>query len=267
MKESLKELQKLPLMDKIQRAHRIISETLSQFSHPIVAWSGGKDSTVLLHLVLQHNPSIPVIFNDTGVEFPETYEFIKQMEVEWNLTLYRTKPAKTFWQCVKEYGWPLGGKKNIDHSRHAQRKTKVQRALSGLHVSSRCCHYLKERPAKEMYTSLGINVVFCGLLAHESRNRALAIMQKGEVYYRKKQRCWQSLPLACWTDEDIRAYHRLYNVPYSRLYDMGHDRNGCWPCGMSVRYGRYKALRESHPKLFRFLMVEKGMGREILKLR
>ena len=71
----------------------------------VVAWSGGKDSTLIFWLVRQINPDITVVFNNTGVELPETIKFIRRMTAEWNINLIETKPyLKNFWQCVKEYG-------------------------------------------------------------------------------------------------------------------------------------------------------------------
>jgi phosphoadenosine phosphosulfate reductase len=48
-----------------------------------VAFSGGKDSLVVLHLALQADPSVPVAFFDSGLEFPETYDFIGQLARDW----------------------------------------------------------------------------------------------------------------------------------------------------------------------------------------
>lgn len=50
---------------------------------------------------------------------------------------------------------------------------------------------------------------------------------------------------------------------------MGHKRNGCWPCGMDIGIpgNHLSILRLSHPKLWRFLMVEKGLGQELLKIK
>ena len=94
-----------------------------------VACSFGKDSMVVLHMALKHNPDIKVLFFDTGVEFIETIKFKEQVKKDWNLNLVESVPLKTFWQCIKEYGVP------------SYRGKGTQR-------TPKCCHYLKEKPAE-----------------------------------------------------------------------------------------------------------------------
>lgn len=50
---------------------------------------------------------------------------------------------------------------------------------------------------------------------------------------------------------------------------MGHSRNGCWPCLMDIRFlaNKLKTLRQSHPKLWRFLIIDKGVGARIITLK
>ena len=58
-----------------------------------VAFSGGKDSLVVLHLVHQVAPDVPVAFFDSGLEFPETYEYLTSIADQWDLNLH-TIPAR-----------------------------------------------------------------------------------------------------------------------------------------------------------------------------
>jgi len=55
---------------------------------------------------LQVDPDIEVVFSNTHVEHKETYEFRDKLVKEWNLNYTELKPYKTFWECVKEYGYP-----------------------------------------------------------------------------------------------------------------------------------------------------------------
>src|SRR3546814_19661294 len=59
-----------------------------------VAFSGGKDSLVVLHLALSVEPNVPVVFFDSGAEFPETYEFVQRVAQEWklNFQVYAAEP-------------------------------------------------------------------------------------------------------------------------------------------------------------------------------
>ena len=94
----LNEAQAEPLDQKIARATALIKEALA-IGPASVAWSGGKDSTVLIDLLRQLAPDIPVVWNNSGVEFPETWPFIKRMAAEWHLNLHIAKhePGKDVW--------------------------------------------------------------------------------------------------------------------------------------------------------------------------
>ena len=240
----------------------------------IVNFSGGKDSTVLLHLVRRFAPETPVIWNNTGVEFPETWPFIKRMAEEWKLNLHTAKPAPgvTFWWCVEKYGWPLFSKdirRSTDHNIVRRLTKRKRKAAAVARISSYCCDYLKEKPSSAMQRLLGIKVMLVGILVAESRMRWWTWLDKGELYFGKKRRHWMVHPLWNWTDDDIWAYHHLYSLPHCKIYDMGHKRNGCWPCGMDIGIpgNHLSRLRESHPKLWRFLVVDKGLGKELLKIK
>lgn len=80
---------------KIEKATAVISEALIMGRNPAVAFSGGKDSTVLLHLVRAQRPDVYVIYGNTGVEYPECVQFVRWLKGEWNLNLHEARPGKT----------------------------------------------------------------------------------------------------------------------------------------------------------------------------
>ena len=102
--DHLQELQALPLKLKVRLTQQRIREWVSEFGTDgvYVSFSGGKDSTVLLHIVRGLYPDVPAVFCDTGLEYPEIRQFVKTFDnVVW------LEPKKNFFQVCEEYGFPL----------------------------------------------------------------------------------------------------------------------------------------------------------------
>ncbi|KKL78429.1 hypothetical protein LCGC14_2024930 [marine sediment metagenome] len=271
--KQLAEAQAQPLEVKVDMATALIKEALA-IGPASLAWSGGKDSTVLLDLVRQLAPDIPVVWNNTGVEFPETWPFIKRMTQEWGLNLHvaRPEPGHTFWWCVEKYGWPLFGKdirNSTDHHVSRRLSKRKEKAADAGRLSSYCCDYLKKKPGTKIQKAMGVKVLMLGNLVAENQTRRFAWIDRGSLYYGKKRKMWVVWPLWSWRDEDIWAYHREFSLPHCKIYDMGHKRNGCWPCGMDIGIpgNHLSRLRLSHPKLYRYLMVDKGLGEELMRIK
>lgn len=271
----LKELQALSLREKIELTNNFIGHLVGEHEHPLVAWSGGQDSTILLYLVLRQKPNIDVGWVNTGVEFPECIHFINWLKDEWNINLHIVKPEATFWQTSEEYGWPILGKGSSGYwwsradALENKGRRKLARATRDARISAACCRILKEKPMDSLCQRLGVDCIITGNLVAESRQRFLIWAQRGACYFsEKRQRC-SAWPLAWWVHEDILEFHRKFRIPHSPIYDMGHSRNGCWPCLMDFRFpdNKLRILRQSHPKLWQFLIVNKGLGKRILALK
>ena len=115
--ERLKELQALPLNRKIQITQTRIIEWYQHYQGNVcIAFSGGKDSTVLLHIARQIYPDIKAVFSNTGLEYPEIREFVSTFD---NVDI--VTPSMNFGQVISEYGYPLIGKEVAEAIHYARR--------------------------------------------------------------------------------------------------------------------------------------------------
>ena len=105
--QELKQFQAMPLEVKVMMSKVRIRDWVNYYGRDgvYVSFSGGKDSTVLLHMVREEYPDIPAIFVDTGLEYPEIREFVKTFDnVTW------LKPKMNFRQVIEKFGYPFFSK-------------------------------------------------------------------------------------------------------------------------------------------------------------
>ena len=113
----LEELRALPLERKIQISQARIIEWYKYWGgQVVVSFSGGKDSTVLLHLVRSIFPDVKAVFSNTGLEYPEIQRHVMGIE---NVDIVR--PAMRFDEVISTYGYPLIGKEVAEAIYYARR--------------------------------------------------------------------------------------------------------------------------------------------------
>ena len=102
--ELLKDLQAMPLDMKVAHTKQRIREWVREYGIDgvFISFSGGKDSTVLLHIARQMYPDIKAVFVDTGLEYPEIRKFVKTFD---NVEILR--PKMRFDEVIKKYGYPI----------------------------------------------------------------------------------------------------------------------------------------------------------------
>jgi phosphoadenosine phosphosulfate reductase len=242
--QKLNTYQKLDLDTKLFLTHKRIEKALSIYDKPLVSSSFGKDSTVLIHLVMQHTKDFDVVFNETGVQLIETLVFRDLLTELWNLNLHIIKPDTTFWELVKKHGYP-------ETSRNSKTGDKRQPA---------CCKYLKELPMKKFLKEHDYDLNFVGLLADEGRQRRWAYIQKGCCIYESKS--WgiaKCIPLIWWSQKDIWEYINRFNLPINEAYEKyGIERTGCLPCTGHIDWE--KSMAKTNPKMLRFILKDKCGG-------
>ncbi len=239
------------IYDKIKLAEQLVLKALKKSQRPVVACSFGKNSMVVLHIVRKYSPDIHVLFNDTLMEYPETYKHKREITEKWNINLIQTKPTKTFWWIVENYGFPLFSRKGHKDA------------------SKNCCRYLKEYPVDKILRQYKFDLYFTGLSRHESRLREFSAKKYGNYFFSDRSKHWKCHPIQDWTTEDVWKYHNIYKLPVNTFYDKEvpegfHLRTGCWCCTIPIKYGKIEFLRKHYPHLWE-LLLKKGLGKLILE--
>lgn len=105
----LRQYQALPLRAKVSMTRARIREWYDHWDGDVcVSFSGGKDSTVLAHLVHSMYPDVPLVFANTGLEYPEIQAFARKMGAEF------VRPKMSFSEVISKYGYPIISKENAE---------------------------------------------------------------------------------------------------------------------------------------------------------
>lgn len=209
---------KLQIIEMERIAKEIIQDAFDLAEYPVIAFSSGKDSQVVLDLVRQINPDVEAVFCNTGNEYTETVPFARSFD---NVT--ELHPEKTFWQCFKEYGMPVVKSKAKRHG-------------------NACCFWLKEKPSRDYYKSVGVDLVFTGLTAAESRNRMMMLKRMGHTYFAKTEKLYKCHPIHDWSEDQVWQYIRMKELEYNPIYDLGIPRCGCRFCTAYLSWKEVTAL-------------------------
>jgi len=112
----LRQMQALPLIAKVHMSQARIREWYYHFNGNVfISFSGGKDSTVLTHVVHEYFPDVPLVFVNTGLEYPEIQAFAKKMGAEF------IRPKMQFSEVISKYGYPIISKENAEAIHYARK--------------------------------------------------------------------------------------------------------------------------------------------------
>ncbi|HOX35415.1 MAG TPA: phosphoadenosine phosphosulfate reductase family protein [Methanoregulaceae archaeon] len=187
-----------------------------------VSFSGGKDSLATLLVVKKALGKVPLLFADTGMEFPETYENVRAVADEFGLDVVATDCPDRFWEQFWQRGPPA--------------------------VNARwCCKVCKLDPLSALICSQwGECLSFVGQRKYESQIRA----QSRRVWKNPNvpsQLC--AAPIHNWTALHVWLYIMREHAPYNQLYEQGLDRIGCFMCPASD-LALIHRIESDHPDLW-----------------
>ena len=274
----------MTLEEKIKRTKQLIMEWHAQFNGKVyISFSGGKDSTVLLHIARNTLgcSDIVGVFDDTGLEYPEIREFVKkQKNIIW------IKPKLTFKEVLKRYGYPIISKeqsRNIYEIKTTKSKKLLDKRLGNgigglakkwypllnadFKISNKCCYVMKKNAFHDFENKTGLKPMVA-TMAEESRQRMTAYF-RGECNEFQAKRPI-SKPMSFWNEQDVLQYIKRGNLEIASIYGdiiqengrlrtTGVHRTGCMFCMYGVHLEqtgqtRFDKMEVTHPKLYDYIM-------------
>lgn len=213
---------KIYMDEFVKKSHNFINNVTSNIDKPItVSYSGGKDSLVVLNLVNECLNDYDIIFADTGIEFPETIDNIKEVAKKYHKSVKSISSENAFWDSIVNFGPPS--------------------------VEMRwCCKVCKLGPISQIIDhnyEKGC-LTFVGQRKYESDARS------------KSSRLWKNpwignqiaaTPIQDWTAMHVWLYIFMHNLPFNPLYENGFDRIGCWLCPSCSLADLFR-LKKTHPQ-------------------
>ena len=195
-----------------QPASAVIQWAVDSFS-PHLCLTASMTDAVLIDLAVSVEPSIEVVFIDTGYHFPETLETVETVRRRYglNLRVMTARPqAEELWRVDPE----------------------------------NCCSAIKSGQLDRAL--LGKQAWMSGLRRTEAPTRANAA-----IVHRDIRGLVKINPIATWSDLDVEGYIRDHEVPVNPLVERGYLSIGCWPCtqpvepGADPRSGRWSGLEKT----------------------
>lgn len=208
--------------DDTKGARSVLEWAYRTYSEEEIVYSSsfGAEAIVLIDLIQQIKPEAHIVFLDTGLHFPQTYEVIDKVKARFSsLRIERKQPQLSLGEQAAQYGDALW-----------QRDP------------NQCCNVRKVIPLQEAISTKLAWI--SGLRRDQSPSRASTQFVNRDERFQNIKVC----PLIHWTWDDVWAYIREKELPYNELHDRQYPSIGCFPCTKPVetnkdtREGRWAGL-------------------------
>lgn len=223
---------------RVEQSRRIVAAWLPQVERPYVAVSGGKDSVAMLHLVQgvareEDRPLLPVLWHDSGVEWPGVPEMFERLHGAGLIgELVTVRPEV-----------------DVLELKHRQEAGELSAA-----VKDRLALF---DPIRRAVAARGFDGYALGLRRGESFGREMDRRRHGSLW-RTRDGLLRCCPLADWEWQDVYAYgclhglplHPIYSAPLLGLEHRGRIRLSWWASTDHRRHGELAWLRHNYPDLW-----------------
>ena len=208
------------LAAKIEAVKQVLTEIVADYNPATLASSYGAEDMVLMDLICKFAPEIEIFTLDTGRLPKETYEVMQQAKSHYNRKVKVYFPDA---MDVEDFVTHQGPNAFYD----------------GVELRKQCCAIRKVKPLKRALA--GKKAWLTGMRRTQAVTRSeLPVSEWDEGFNLQK-----FSPLTDWSNGDVWAYIRAFDVPYNALHDQGYASIGCAPCtraisaGEDIRAGRW----------------------------
>jgi phosphoadenosine phosphosulfate reductase len=209
------DLDSLNAMFEKESPQSIIRWAHAQFGEDLAMTSSfGDQAVVLIHLAVQVNPRIRIIFIDTGFLFPETFAFMEQLRRRFDLNVWSYRTTNDPIQFLQKAG----------ESDFTQRRDVAA-----------CCAANKNAPMERAMRDLGPRAWLRGIRRQQAETRKNAKF----IDWSPRYGAYAISPLLNWSSKDVGLYMKQHELPYHPLVEQGYLSIGCNPltCTRPVQIG------------------------------
>lgn len=203
-----------PFEEKLEETKEIIKLHAKDSYLP---WSGGNLENVIWLIAREINSNMPIVFCDSGVEFPEVLDYIREMNIKLEMKNFHwITPEISFWKMPEDVEFFARG----------------------------CCKFLIIDPTDRfMIEKYGLKKKFIGHCWQEGSKWKMLIKVGMEDTRFDSHRIF---PLAWWNLSEIDEFLRKNNIPTSPMYNI-YSRQFCWACPIILK----ETFKDSHPNLYK----------------
>ena len=190
--------------ERVQEARELVAREIANATGDIVVTNSFQaEDMVLLHMVREILPDVPVVFLDTGYHFAEVYEYRDRMAAEWGMNLISLLPETTVAEQESVFG------------------------ILNQSDPGKCCGMRKVKPLFASLENYGMWLT--GLRREQAKSRA-SLHEVDDFTLPTGTKIRKISPLTEWSTKDVWTYASEHNIPLLKLYDLGYTSIGCEPC-------------------------------------